>query len=223
MKNNEITIDADWLINSCLCWAMRYCMYRSSYATSDTLEMAQLINANRDKFNENKINIIIRDLRNCANERLEFLDNVELDNRLDYPFVAYQLIAKELAENPDIRFCDYDWYVDCFTGETKRTKRDKPLMIYQGADCPMRLYDCDIDIVAIAIGILDKDNRWLVRTEYQGKKNTTTCFRLYGTSLLDKGGVEKWELKYIPLNKPQSWIANEYITEVEHKPHSKLF
>lgn len=213
MKNKKITLDADWLINNCLCWAMRYCMYRSSYASSDTLEMAQLINANRDKFNENKINIIIRDLRNCANERLEYLDNVELENRLDAPLVAYQLIAKELAENPDIRFCDYDWDVDCYTGEIKRTKREKPLLLNDDPDYPERLHDCDIDSVVKAIAILDKENRYIVKTKFNGKKAETICFKSFGTYMLDKGGVEEWKLKYVPVDRPHVWIDDECIIE----------
>lgn len=213
MKSKKITLDADWLMNNCLCWAMRYCMYRSSYATSDVIDMAQLINANRDKFNENKIGIIIRDLRNCANERLEYLENVELENSLDAPLVAYQLIAKELAENPGIRFCDHDWQVNCFTGELKRTKREKPLMIYQGSDYPKRLYDCDIETVLKAIAILDKDNRWLVKTEYQVKEAENLCVKLYNTIFLDNG-VEKWKTCYKPLNRPQVSIVDECITEV---------
>lgn len=214
MKNNEIKLDADWLMNNCLCWAMRYCMYRSSYATSDTLEMAELINKNRDKFNENKINVILRDLRNCANERLGYLDNVELDNYLDAPLVAYHLIAKELAENPDIRFCDYDWKVDCFTGVVERTKRGKPLLLNGITDSTQRLYDCDIDSVVNAIAILDQNNRYIVKTEYNGNKAETLCIALYDAESLDRGGEEKWKLCYKPLDRPHVSIVDECITDV---------
>lgn len=213
MKNKKITLDADWLMNNCLCWAMRYCMYRSSYATSDVIDMAQLINANRDKFNENKINIVIRDLRNCANERLEYLDNVKLENRLDAPLVAYQLIAKELVLNPNIRFCDYDWFVDCFTGNVDIAMRDKPLLLNGITDCTQRLYDCDIDTVVKAIAILDKDNRYIVKTEYNGNKAETLCLRLYETTWLEKD-IEKWKLCHKPLDRPHVSIVDDCITEV---------
>lgn len=215
MENNEITVDAKWLMDSCLCWAMRYCMYRKSYAVLDMLEMVELINKNREKFNEGKIGIIVRDLRNCSNERMGWeFKNVEIDNSIDAPFVAYDLIAKELVKNPDIHFYDYDWYVNCINGTLERTKREKPYTLHECGDTLQRLYDCDLDTISKAIAMLDLNNRYIVKTKYDGKEAEDLCFRMRSTRLLGSGGVEECREEYHPLSRPNSTIIEDYIVEI---------
>lgn len=87
-------------------------------------------------------------------------------------------------------------------------------MIYKDSDCPQKLYDCDIDTVVKAIAILDKDNRYMVKVEYDGKKEEYVCFRFYQGFMLGWPDREVFKLSHRPLIRPSATIAYESITEV---------
>lgn len=208
MIDNEITLDADWLLDSCLVWAMRYCAGRRTYASSDVVDMAMLIHENRLKFKPNKVELIIRDLREVINMNIDYIHNVEVEYSLYSRFDAYQLIAKDLARHPKIKFWEYDWYVNCNTAGIERTKIENPVDI-------TRLYDCDLDSVVKAIAILDTDKHYRVTTDYNGNIAERDCFMVYDATMLDRDGIEKWEKQYHPISNPRVSTVGEYITKVK--------
>lgn len=221
MKTTDITLNADWLMGHLIISAMRYDASRSSYVVSDLTDIALLIHRNRDKFNPDRVEWLARDLRETASHRLDWLMNVHIDNysndrnRHD----AYTLIAQYLEEYPDIRFCDYDWEVDCISGEVHPDKRKEPLMT-SGGNYIQTLCDYDIATIVIAANILDTSRHCIVVSEYEGRRGETLCFpSICAEQILDDNGRPtgdySYHTQYKPVDRPNVWLCDEYIKQVK--------
>lgn len=201
--------------------AMRYDASRSSYIVSDLIDIAQLIHRNRDKFDADRVAWLARDLREQASDRLRWLSNVNADNTFNDRIVhdAYTLIAKHLQTNPDMRFCDYDWEVDCVSGKVYADKRDAPLMT-NGGYHTQTLYDCDIATIVDAANLIDESCHRTVVSEYQGKREEKRCFpsilaeQIYNE---EKHICEDYtySTQWKPADRPHVWVAEEYIEEIK--------
>lgn len=216
---SKIELDADWLLDNCLVWAARYCASRSSYAISYLSDYVTLINKNREKFNPNRVQHLASDLRRIASERLSFYKNVKVENYYNScnTYEAYYLIGEYLANHPDMRFCDYNWNVDCVTGQIDIEKRDEPLLDFTGRI--KSLYDMDIDIVSRAAAMLSNSQHFKVTTRYNGKEEWTIAAKhISAEQIYDKVKHEtidfKYRVVYISLNRADSYITPKYITEI---------
>lgn len=223
MNQNKISIDPDWLMNHLIISAMRYDASRSSYIVSDLVDIASLIHNNRDKFNQDRIQWLARDLRSIASDRLNWLQNVTCDgvgnDRIVYD--AYTLIAKHLQKNPDIRFCDYDWEVDCVSGKIDKLKREEPLYPYGDKKYVQPLYDCDISTIVTAANIIDKSCHCIVITEYQSKTQEALCFpSVCHDQILDTAGRPVgdycYNIQYKLVNSPRTWVAKQFIMSIKN-------
>lgn len=219
--SDNITLDADFLMKHLIISAMRYDASRSSYIVSDLIDIAKLIHNNRDKFNSDRVAWLARDLREQASDRLRWLSNVNADNTFNDRIVtdAYTLIAKHLQANPDMRFCDYDWEVDCVSGEVYADKRETPL-VTNGGHHTQTLYDCDISTIADAANIIDTDCHRIVVSEYEGEVKETLCFP---SVLAEQIWNEErrvcedysYKMQWKPVDRPHVYLIDEYIKEVK--------
>lgn len=220
-KTNEICLDADWLMNHLIISAMRYDASRSSYIVSDLTDIALLIHRNRDKFNKDRVEWLVRDLREQASHRLAWLKNVHVENdsndRNNHD--AYTLIARHLQDNPEMRFCDWDWKVDCMSGLVISNKRETPLMTNSGYHT-QTLCDGDIATIVTAANILDTSRHCIVVSEYEGKREETLCFpSICAEQILDANGRPTGDYSYRtcyrPVDRPHVWLCEEYIKEIK--------
>lgn len=219
--SNNITLDTDWLMNHLIISAMRYDASRSSYIVSDLIDIAQLIHRNRDKFNADRVKWLARDLREQATHRLQWLKNVICNNDSNDRIVsdAYTLIAKHLQAHPEIRFCHYDWEVDCVSGKVYANKRETPLMT-NGGFHTQTLYDHDIATIVDAANIIDESCHRIVVAEYEGKEKETLCFPSIWAKQIyneEKHICEDYtyEMQWKPVDRPHVYVAHEYITEIK--------
>lgn len=211
---NRISLDADWLMEYLIIGAMRY------GATHRLVDIAKLIHNNRSKFNANRVSWLARDMREQATHRLQWLDNVlcknDFNDRIVYD--GYTAIAKHLQANTDMRFCDYDWEVDCISGKVYADKRESPLYLHGNTEYLQTLYDCDIATIVNAANIIDKSCHRIVVTEYEGKAGETLCFPSISVEqiLNDKGrptGDYTYKSQWKPLDRPHAYVPKEYVKE----------
>lgn len=219
-KTNQICLDADWMMNHLIISAMRYDASRSSYIVSDLTDIALLIHRNRDKFNADRVAWLVRDLRETASHRLAWLKNVHVENEFNdrNEYDAYTRIAQHL-ENTPIRFCDWDWEVDCISGKVTATGRVEPLTSASG-NYIQTLYDCDIATIVTAANIIDTSRHCIVVSEYEGKSKETLCFpSICAEQILDANdrptGDYSYRTQYKPADRPNVWLCDEYIKQVK--------
>lgn len=222
MKNIQISLETDWLMNHLIISAMRYDASRSSYIVSDLIDIAGIIHKNRDKFDEDRVKWLVRDLRETASNRLGYLKNVQCNNNYNDRIVydAYTLIAKHLQDNPDIRFCDYDWEVDCISGKINTYKRNEPLYKFGDGNYVQPLYDCDISTIVTAANIIDKSCHCIVVSEYQGKTSEDLCFPsvCHGYVFNQDGKPAEdytYNIQYKLVDSPHTWVVKKFITSIK--------
>ena len=222
MRNETfIILDTDWLMKKLIISAMRYDAYRSSYVVSDLTDIALLIHRNRDKFNADRVEWLARDLRETASQRLAWLANVNVEDEFNdrNKHDAYNLIAQHLEKNTDMRFCDYDWEVDCLSGDLIAHPREEPLTTFSG-NYLQSLYDCDIATIVTAANILDTSRHCIVASEYEGRRGETLCFTaICAEQILDANdrptGDYSYRTQYKPVDRPNVWLCDEYIKQVK--------
>lgn len=222
-KDFNITIDADELLNSYIWQAMRYISSRQSYVTTEAVNYAQLILANRDKFNPQRLAFFCGDVREQISQRVNWKRNVHVENYHNdiCKYDAYSIIASYLEKLHDIEFADYEWYVDCLTADVDIQKREEPLM-ETGLDRKAELHDIDILFFIKLANAIDTSTHCKVTTKWRNEIEETIA-------IPHPIALQKWDKNerncvgytyhtvYCPLDRITSsaWIAPEYITEIE--------
>lgn len=158
--NPTVTVPADFMLDKLIWNATRYIYTRSSYATSYALDYAALIYDNLTMFNPDRLAFFARDVREGISHRVCWKKNVTVEGEYNdrNRFDAYTLIGQYLENRPDIRFCQYDWVVDCINGTVDVMSRDVWATRYDNT--PETLQDHDIGAFQILANVCDR-SKWV--------------------------------------------------------------
>lgn len=110
----QITISVGEFDN--LLWpAYRYCIGRHSYANGYVSDYWSIIKRNRDKFSQDRLAFLARDVRNYICDTLAWHDNFELVNCGNDRIVsdAYTLFAEYMVAHPDTDVKATHFTIDC--------------------------------------------------------------------------------------------------------------
>lgn len=170
---NLITLDADFVLDDLMFWAMRYISGRCTYATSAALDYAKLIADNRNKFNPDRLLFFARDVRSEICDRLKFKSNIDMVGDSNHMIVrdAYSLIKAEMMAM-DIPWTDshkYHYDVDCVSCTCNILPLDKNKWN------EYRALHNDIDVAGFALLADSIDRVFEVTTKYNGQKSVFDC------------------------------------------------
>ena len=174
--DNTISLSPDFVLNELIWQATRYISTRSTYVTSYAVDYAALIINNRDKFNSDRLAFFGRDVRMSSSDRVNWKRNVTVNNSSNdvNNYDAYTLIAGHLEKNKDMAFADFDWVVDCLSGEVKAYKRESPQKSY--TDIVEELYDMDMPALIKLANAIDESKHVLVTIDGgTGRKIKEVC------------------------------------------------
>lgn len=193
MSKKEITLNVESFDNLLWC-ATRYCIGRHSYVSTYAEDFWRIINANRGKFNPNRLKFFARDVRTEVSCVVNYHGNVQVENVYNDRIVydAYTLLARL----PHIQK-DVEYTVDCISGEiTEEPYKTNGLQTHFN----LSEWACDLlPWVRLANCI---DRQFEVTCEYDGKVETAICIQdPDGTYIC----VENWRRQPI----------KEYIKEVK--------
>lgn len=118
MKDYLIKIGADTLLNELTWCATRYCIGRKTYVTSYAKDYCDIIRANRDKFNPERLKFFARDIRANVSDVVGWYSDVRVENAYNDRIVydAYTLLTKHLQGVTEPS-CNVRYIVDCISGE----------------------------------------------------------------------------------------------------------
>lgn len=208
-KNDIVKISSDLLLDELLFPAVRYCIGRRSYVSAYAKDYWKVIQANRDRFNEERLQFFARDIKAEISSRMRWWDNVktEEDYNSTIKYDAYFLLTKYLCKHPDCKFAETDFDINCLTGEVTASPRETPVQEDMNPLPDFNLSEWS----KLASALADT-----VTVIYKGDDNTkmTQCFLVYD-SLREKGN-EAWrfEESYHLIDNWSMFIPDERIIQV---------
>ena len=126
---DTVTLSCDFLLDELLFPAIRYCINRHSYVSSYAQDYWNIIRHNQEAFNTERLKFFAGDIKAQISDAMNWWKNVHTteayNNTIKYD--AYFLLTKFLYEHQNIKFEEYDFDINCFTGSVVATKRETPL------------------------------------------------------------------------------------------------
>ena len=128
-KDNVVRVSPENLLEELIFPATRYCIGRHSYVSSYAMDYWNIIKANRDVISKHRLLFYAGDIKAEVSNVMNWWDNVRVENAYNDRIVydAYFLITKYMYEHQDVVFRDYDFVIDCITGNVDVYKRETPL------------------------------------------------------------------------------------------------
>lgn len=119
LLNPQIKLSPEQWLNDFAWWGMRYCIGRKSGASLMCYDILEVLETQKECFEDKKIKerlkFFARDIRAEISQRMNWLKGVICrgDSNSQIVTDAYTLLVKYLEDNPEIKFEENDFDIDC--------------------------------------------------------------------------------------------------------------
>ena len=207
--NNQITIDAGFLLNHLMWNSTRYCVGRHSYVSMYAEDYWRIIRQNREKFNESRLRFFARDIKNEIADVMRYWDNVKTENtgndRIKYD--PHFLLCRYMYNHPECEFTKTDFEIDCIAGTVTASPRPEP--IEENMAMFHKIPDVDLmEWSKLASCILDS---FTVEIKNGDKKESVEVIESYEQVRYDYDEPWRWERRYNAASRWTQFVPDDLI------------
>lgn len=207
----SLSIGANNLLNEMIWPATRYCIGRHSYVSNYAQTYWSIIQTNRDKFDEERLQFYARDIKDNIARLMHLWHNVRCENtgndRIVYD--PYFLLTRWMHMHPGERFGDYDFRVDCMDGDIIALKRPVPLTDSEMTWC--KIPDCDLSKWSKLASCLS--DTVIINTV---DNNSFHAVKTYSLTRYSAEEGYEWEERYVDVNNWYRYIPSYLIQSIDN-------